>query len=203
VEHPGIVYEAVEQPKRWLATLSLPGLRVLAAVSHIILLTLLFPIAITAAFVGFWEVLITGSLSRPIHRLMEIWLRWDTRALAWVAGLTDEYPPFEPDPDGYGCDAAVPRPDAQNRWWAAAAIVGGRLITAIPHLAALSFASVAAIPVVWFGQVAVLLTGSLPVPLRNLLAGIVEWWLHTASWLVGVTDRYPPFPAWGEPPAAP
>ena len=199
MEHPGIVYKAVEQPKRWLAALGLLGLRVLAAVSHIILLTLLFPIAVCAAFVGFFEVLITGSLSPPIHRLMEIWLRWDARALAWVAGFTDEYPPFEPNPAGYGCDARVPRPEAQNRWWAAAGVVGGRLITAIPHLLALAFASVAAILVAWIGQAAVLLTGSLPAGTRNFLAGTIEWWLRTASWLLGVTDRYPPFTAWAPP----
>lgn len=199
MEASGIVYEAVEKPKRWLAGLALLGFRVVAAVSHLIALLLMLPIAGCAALVGFWEVIVTERRSGPIHRVLEVWLRWEVRTLGWLFGLSDEYPPFEPDPEGYGCDAEVPRPETQNRWWAVAGTLGGRLLTALPHLAALALAGLIVVPAAWLGQAAVLMLGSLPGALRNFLAGIVEWWLATTAWVLGVNDRYPAFRAWAEP----
>lgn len=52
-----------------------------------------------AAFVVFWiaqwAILFTGRYPEGMHRFVAGYLRWYTRAYAWLFGLTDRYPPFQ------------------------------------------------------------------------------------------------------------
>jgi hypothetical protein len=55
-----------------------------------------------AAFVVFWiaqwAILFTGRYPEGMHRFVSGYLRWSTRAWAWLFGLTDRYPPFRLSP---------------------------------------------------------------------------------------------------------
>jgi hypothetical protein len=55
-----------------------------------------------AAFIVFWiaqwAVLFTGRYPEGMHRFVTGYLRWTTRASAWLFGLTDRYPPFRLSP---------------------------------------------------------------------------------------------------------
>jgi hypothetical protein len=199
-QHARIVCSPAGRLKRWLALAGLLGLRLLLVVSHVILLTVLLPAVALTAFVAFFDVLITGRPS-PLWRFPEIWMRWELRAAAWTAGLIDEYPPFEGDPPGYDCDGEVPENEDPSRWWAAAGIVGMRLVAALPHLVVLLPVSVAAVATAWAGQAVVLVAGSLPSPWRRFLAGALQWRLRVHAWLFGLTDAYPRFSLALAPPA--
>ena len=45
-----------------------------------------------------WAVLFTGRYPEGVHRFVTGYLRWNVRALAWLFGLTDRYPPFQLSP---------------------------------------------------------------------------------------------------------
>ncbi len=46
------------------------------------------------AWVGYWIVLFTGGLPVGLHAFLAGILRWSSRTVAWLWGLTDQYPPF-------------------------------------------------------------------------------------------------------------
>jgi len=45
-----------------------------------------------------WAILFTGRYPQGMHRFISGYVRWSTRTLAWLFGLTDRYPPFRLSP---------------------------------------------------------------------------------------------------------
>ncbi len=83
------------QRSRGLAVLGIfLFLKGLAALPHLIIIGVLGYAQGIAAWVGFWIILFTGSLPQGIHDFVVGVTRWTARTFAWIAGLTDEYPPF-------------------------------------------------------------------------------------------------------------
>ena len=80
---------------RGLAVLGiLFGLKYLLALPHLIIVGVLGYAAGIAAWIGFFIVAFTGSLPEGLHDFLVGVNRWNVRVIAWVASLTDEYPPF-------------------------------------------------------------------------------------------------------------
>jgi hypothetical protein len=71
--------------------------KVLLLFPHLIVLWFLGLASMVVTWVGFWIVLVTGSLPRSIFDFVLGCTRWQTRVNAWLFGLTDEYPPFSLD----------------------------------------------------------------------------------------------------------
>ena len=114
-------------------------------------------------YIGFWIVAFTGELPRGLQDLITMWLRWGARAYGWLAGITDEYPPFDPDPQGFPIDARTPVNESPSKGWAVAGIfVFPKAICAIPHLFLLWFVMVAVVVVTWVGYVVTFFTGRFP-----------------------------------------
>lgn len=63
----------------------------------------------------------------------------------------------------------------------------------IPHLIILGVLQYAAGVIAWIGFFFVAFTGELPEWLRNFIEGYFRWSARAYSWLVGLTDEYPPF----------
>lgn len=79
---------------RLLALAGIFGIKLILAIPHFIVVAILGFASFIAAWVGFWIVLFTGALPEGIHTFVEGVLRWGARVGAWLAGLTDTYPPF-------------------------------------------------------------------------------------------------------------
>lgn len=79
---------------RLLGLAGIFGIKFLLALPHFIVLAILGFAAFIAAWVGYWIVLFTGTLPEGIHTFAVGTLRWGARVYAWMAGLTDKYPPF-------------------------------------------------------------------------------------------------------------
>lgn len=82
---------------RLLALGSIPWflLRALLLIPHMIVLYFVLIAWIFAAWFGAWAVLFTGSYPRGLFKFNAGVIRWQTRASAYFAGLTDRYPPFQ------------------------------------------------------------------------------------------------------------
>jgi len=85
---------------RWLALSGVLGLKFLLAIPHIIVLWALSIGAGIGSWIGYWIIAVTGEAHQGLHEFIEGVMRWGGRVAAWVAGLTDEYPPFTLDVQG-------------------------------------------------------------------------------------------------------
>jgi len=95
---------------------------------------------LASGYVGFWIVAFTGKLPAGLQGFVSTWLRWGARSYGWLTGITDEYPPFEPDPQGFPIDAVTPVNESPSTGWAVAGIfVFPKAFCLIPHLFLLSF----------------------------------------------------------------
>jgi hypothetical protein len=123
--------------------------------------------AYVLAIVSWFTLLITGEQLRGIRDFSLYYLRWRTRSLAYMALLTDPYPPFG---DGtYPATVAVADPPLPRDRLTIAA----RLILALPHLFVLFFLTIGwfvATVIAWF---AILFTGSYPASLSPFGVSVI------------------------------
>jgi len=94
--HPSqvTVVEAPEPQSRLLAFLGIILVRALLAVPHLFILLWLTLGTLVAAWFGYLMILINGTLPLGLHYYFVGFHRWWARTWAWIAALTDEYPPF-------------------------------------------------------------------------------------------------------------
>jgi hypothetical protein len=142
--------------------------------------------AYVLAIVNWFAILVTGESIKGIRDFQLYYLRWRTRAVAYMALFVDPYPPFGDGP--YPATIAVTEPTVRDR-----ATIAVRLILAVPHLVVLFFlvlAWVLCTVVAWF---AILFTGTYPASLYPFALGVMRWTLRVEAYLLLVVDEYPPF----------
>ncbi len=88
------VLEAPEPQNRWLALAGILFIRMLLALPHLFILLWLTIGTLVAAWFGYLMILINGNLPLGLHWYFVGFHRWWARTWAWIAALTDEYPPF-------------------------------------------------------------------------------------------------------------
>jgi hypothetical protein len=144
-------------------------------------------VAGVCALISWFAIVFTGNHPRGLWDLSHFYLRWRTRALAYIALLRDEYPPFG---DGdYPARVLVEFPGQPRDRWS----VGLRIILAIPHLIivwALSIAWLVTSIIAWF---AILFTGAYPESLYRFGSGVMRWSLRVEAYVLLLRDEYPPF----------
>jgi hypothetical protein len=98
--HPAqvLVVEAPEPQNRWLALAGILLIRALMALPHLFILLWLTIGTLFAAWFGYVMILINGRLPLSLHYYFVGFHRWWARTWAWIAGLTDAYPPFSLKP---------------------------------------------------------------------------------------------------------
>jgi hypothetical protein len=143
-------------------------------------------LAAIVSVIAWFAILFTGKFPRGLWDLSHMYMRWRARAIAYVALLRDEYPPFGDGP--YPVEFQLDYPEARNRW-----TVAFRLILAIPQLIVFFF-----IGIVWFitvviGWFAILFTGRYPQGLWQFGVGVQRWSLRLQAYLLLLRDEYPPF----------
>lgn len=94
--HPAqvTVVEAPEPQSPWLAVAGILLIRPLMALPHLFILGWLTLGTLAAAWLGYLMILINGNLPLALHFYFVGFHRWWARTWAWIAALTDEYPPF-------------------------------------------------------------------------------------------------------------
>jgi len=195
MDQAAVLYRHNQQPRKGLA---LAGLiffvKAVLLIPHLIIVGVLGNLAMAVGYVGFWIVGFTGQLPPALQGLISMWVRWLSRSYGWLAGITDDYPPFETDPAGYPFDARTPVNENPSKGWAVAGILlFPKALALIPHMILLWFVMVAAVIATWFGYLAVVFTGRLPLGIQDFVAGTVQWYVRVMSWFLGLVDEYPPF----------
>jgi uncharacterized protein DUF4389 len=144
-------------------------------------------VAGVVAFIAWFAILFTGHYPEGLWNLVAFYLRWRVRAMAYIALLRDEYPPFG---DGeYPASLEMRRPEGpRNRL-----TVFFRLLLAIPHLIAISILGVAWCVVTIIAWFAILFTGRYPSGMFDFSVGVLRWSTRVEAYLLLLQDEYPPF----------
>jgi len=144
-------------------------------------------VAALAAVIGWFAIVFTGREAEGLWKLAAFYLRWRVRAIAYMALLSDEYPPFG---DGaYPVSLVLMRPALPRDRLG----VAFRLILAIPQLMAIWAISLAWAMTTAIAWLSILITGRYPVALYDFAVGALRWNLRVEAYLLLLSDRYPPF----------
>lgn len=86
-----------ETSNRLLALGSIPWflIRGILLIPHFIVLWFVMIAFAVVTWIAMWAVLFTGSYPRGMYKFNAGVIRWQTRATAYFAGMTDRYPPFQ------------------------------------------------------------------------------------------------------------
>ena len=186
--------EYPESPSRWLALLgALFWLKGLLLLPHVLCLLALSILSFIAFYVAYVVVLVTGSYPRGLFAFTVGVQRWSTRTDSWMNGLTDRYPPFTFDSVDYPVRLGADYTEASSRLLALLGVVFVKGLLLLPHVVILYLLGLVSFAVVYIGYWAVLVTGRYPRGLFDLVVGVQRWSYRTNAWLIGWTDRYPPF----------
>ncbi len=185
-----------ESPSRGLAlmgALFIP--KTLVLLPHLIVLGLLGMVNMAVVFIGYLAVLLNGRYPEGLFSFVLGVGRWNYRVRAWFAGFTDQYPPFSlASGDDQPVRLTVDYPESSSRFLALLGLMAmaPKAILLLPHLIILSLLDSVSYAVTYVAFWGVLLTGAYPRGLFDFVFGIMKWQTRTDSWLLGLTDRYPP-----------
>jgi hypothetical protein len=135
-----------------------------------------------------WVLLLCGrEQPQGMRDFALYYLRWRTRALAYMALFVDRYPSFGDDeyPAALEVQPLTAVHDRRD--------VGLRLLLAIPHIVVLAFILTAWLVTTVIAWFAILLTSTYPRGLMEFGIGVMQWALRVEAYLLFLTDAYPPF----------
>jgi Domain of unknown function (DUF4389) len=162
------------------------AIRLLLVIPHLIALWVLGVAAEVVVIIGWVAALVTGRLPGFAVTFLTGYLRWQTRAYAYVLLLTGKYPPFELGEGEYPVEIAV-RPGSLNRL-----AVLLRLFLSIPLIAISALLAYGAYTVVLFVTwLIVLATGAVPEPLYQALAATLRYHARVTGFMFMLTSAYP------------
>lgn len=144
-------------------------------------------VAFVMAIVSWFAIVFTGKQPKGLWDFTGFYMRWRSKAVAYMALLRDEYPPF--GEGAYPVDfGAGEFPETRNRW-----SVGLRFFYLIPQAIVLFFLGIAWGITVFIGWLAILFTGSYPEGLYRFGIGYLRWTLRVEAYALLMHDEYPPF----------
>ncbi|MEE8497002.1 MAG: DUF4389 domain-containing protein, partial [Acidimicrobiia bacterium] len=105
-----------ENPSKGWAVAGIFFLKLLVALPHIIVMALLAVGAIVTMWFGYIVAAFTGRLPTGIQDFVAGVIQWNFRVYAWLAGFTDEYPPFslEVTPGAQSPDSGFGTPEERT-----------------------------------------------------------------------------------------
>lgn len=185
--------------QRWLTNLPLgigTIIRLVLLLPSITFLTLfgyfLAPLAYAAASI---VILFTGRYPIGMYRMIVGIMRWSANTWAYFFHLFDEYPPLDLEgrPESR-LQFSVEYPYRPSRWLNAPVIgLPIKLMLATPHLLVLTGLYFLAGAIVFIASFALVFDRKFPAGLFEMVTGILRWGLRVYAYLLGLTDRYPPF----------
>jgi hypothetical protein len=96
-------------------------------------------------------------------------------------------------PAAQAVDLAAPYPERSSRIQALGGLLFVKPLIALPHLVILVFLDIAAWVVFLCAQFPVMFVARYPRGMHAFITGVLRWNFRVAAFLLGLTDRYPPF----------
>lgn len=144
-------------------------------------------VAIVIAIIAWFAIVFGARFPEQLWNLAAYYMRWRVRAVAYLALLRDEYPPF--GEGEYPASLTLTAPTGERD----RLTVAFRLVLALPHLVALWVLGIAwaiATVIAWF---AILFTGNHPRAFYEFGVGVLRWSTRVEVYLLLLRDEYPPF----------
>lgn len=167
--------------------------RLLLAIPHLVWLAAWTVLALVAAVLNWFAVLVTTRSPRPLHRFLTAYVRYSTHVAAFVGLAANPFPGFVGDDARYPVRLDLPEREPQRR-----VVTFFKLVLVIPSLLlagifggdAFSYGGIAGVAsfLAWFATLA---TGRMPGGLRNLLVWCIGYSAQLSAYLFSLTDRYP------------
>jgi hypothetical protein len=162
------------------------AIRFILAVPHFLALYFLGIAAFAVVVIGWLGALVTGRLPRFAATYLSGYLRWYSRAGAYLLLLTDEYPPFSFGEAAYPVRLAVGS-GKLNRF-----TVLFRIILAIPAaIVSILLTSGFTAIVIFIAWLTALTAGRLPASLHQAVAAVLRYTIRCYGYLYLLTDAYP------------
>jgi len=137
--------------------------------------------------VSWFTIVVAGTHIIGIRQFCSYYLRWRTRAGAYVMLLEDPYPPFGDAP--YPASVEITDPvGPRNRL-----TVAFRLILVIPHFFVVFFLFIAWCLTTILAWFVILFTGAYPQGMYEFGVGVLRWMVRVEAYLMLLVDEYPPF----------
>lgn len=185
-----LTFDPPERVRNWR-----PLVNWLLAIPHLLVASALRYVAQLLAVVSWFIILFTGRLPGELANFQVMYMRYYVRIGLFAGFLREEYPPFAfaMTPNDPGSDPRVrvdviPQLASRNRL-----TVGFRFILVIPQIIMLALLVIAEGLVLVIAFFAVLFSGRWPAGLRQFTVGVLRWWLRVETYLLLLTDDYPPF----------
>ena len=144
-------------------------------------------VAFIGAVINWFAIVFTGRGMAGLQNLQVSYLRWRANAVAYMALLRDEYPPFGEGP--YPVDATF-KSVTEDRERLSVAF---RVLLVIPHAVVLFFVFIAWLITAVIGWLAILFTGTYPEGLWRFGEAVQRWSLRVEAYALLLHDEYPPF----------
>jgi hypothetical protein len=184
-------FDAPEQVANWRAIVNW----LVFAIPHYALVWALGIVSQVVMVISWVAILFTGTLPAGLADFQALYLRYYLRTATFAGFLREEYPPFsfvatpaDPGDDPRVRVDIVPELTDRNRLTAFF-----RIILAIPQIIVVALLEIALLVVAIIGFFAVLFTGRWPAGLRAFALGVGRWWLRVQTYVLLLTDEYPPF----------
>jgi len=191
-----IVFPVQESYNRfWAIPVVGIGIKAIITIPHAILLSILGVLVYLAQFVLWAFVLLGGRYPDWGYALVGGTLRLALRYASFIYGLSDKYPSFSlSDADDGGARLIFNGPLATQRLWAFPILgILIKYLMLIPHLIVLAVLGLFVGVLQYVIWIFVLFTGQYPAWAQSLMGGYLRWGVRVASFLLGLTDAYPPF----------
>ncbi len=159
--------------------------RVLPALPHLVWLALWSIAAFVVTIANWFVVLVRGRSAEPLHAFLAAYVRYSAQLDGYLYLVANPFPGFTGAP-GYPVDVSIAPPESQSRW-----ITLFRIFLAIPAFLLSAALNVALFVIAFLGWFAALVTGRMPIGLRNLGAVAVRYLAQTNAYAFVLTDRYP------------
>ena len=186
---PYLVVDSPYELARWR-----PLVNWVLYIPHAIILNALEVLARVVFFIYWLMLVFTGKLHPGLYGVMVMHQRYNARAVGFLIGYSETYPPFDFNTDTTDNNAyppvrlslpkvpeAVPRSAALN------------VLKAIPHYVVLMVYFVGAAVVAACGWVAVLITGAWPQGMRTFLVRVANYSYRVWTYVAMVENEYPKF----------
>lgn len=171
--------------------------RIFLLIPHMVVLAVLGAVTEIITIIAWFVILFTGRYPRGMWEFSLSVARYSARVSTYGALLRGEFPPFGGGGD-YPMQYELAYPEQMNRLSTLL-----RIFYVIPHWIIFYFLNIALEVVTFVAWFAILFTGRYPQGMFSFAVGVMRWQQRVGTYLLLLTDAYPPFSTDPGPGAAP